>query len=257
MLKWCPKPLVQGREPEGAAESARPVFESGLEPVRNGQDSVSVGEPVFEKDLGLTDNTSLWNLMNDTEKQSLLATAAKDLREEFESRETELRENHLLELSRVREEIEVRLDNWSREFSSGLARERHDMAVDAAGLAVSLARKIIRDTVAVDKDVVVRTLETALFKAQDSHPLTAVLHPEDAEHLTRNPELMARLRIDKVVPDRRMEKGGCCVRAGSREWDATLTRQIDTLAAIVEETVAADEIELVPGTGENNDPGLE
>ncbi len=257
MLKWCPKPLVQGREPEGAADGAQADFKSGLEPMADGQESVPVDGAVFEKDHRLTENTSLWNLMNDREKQSLLATAASDLQEEFESRETELRENHRLELARVHEEVEVRLENWSREFSSGLARDRRDMAVDAAALAVSLARKIIRDTVAVDDDVVVRTLETALFKAQDSHPLTAVLNPEDAEYLTRNPELMARLRIDKIVPDRRMEKGGCCVRAGSREWDATLTRQIDTLAAIVEETVAADEIELVPGGGENNDPGLE
>jgi len=213
--------------------------------------------PVFESDPRLARATSLWNQLDETDKDSLMDSARSFLQEEFEARENQLRENQKRELAQVRGELEVRLENWSREFSSGLARERHEMAVEAAGLAVALARKIIRDTVDADPDFVVRTLETALFKAQDSHPLTAVLHPDDAEYLAQKPELLSRLRIEKIVPDRRMEKGGCRVRAGVQEWDASLTRQVDTLAAIVEETLAAGEVALVPGPGDNDDPGLE
>ncbi len=257
MLKWCPKPLTGILEPDRTAESGCPAFEIGLGPHADGEVTASTVRPGFEKDHLLSGNTSLWNLMNDREKEILLDSAKTGLQEEFNSREKELRESHRSELARVREEFEGRLMNWSREFSSGLARDRHDMAVDAAGLAVALARKIIRDTAAVDQDLVIRTLETALFKAQDSHPLTVSLHPDDAEYLVQNPELMSRLRIDQVVPDRRMEKGGCRLRAGSKEWDATVTRQVDTLAAIVEEALAANEITLVPGPGENNDSGLE
>lgn len=257
MLKWYPKDLTGGRDPERTAESARPAFESGLAPDVGEHFSDPGDRPVFEKDPGLAGSTSLWNLMNDQEKESLLDFARSGLQEEFNTRENVRSECHRSELARAREEHETRLENWSREFSAGLARDRQAMAVDAAGLAVALARKIIRDTVAVDQDMVVRTLETALFKAQDSHPLTAVVHPDDAEYLVQNPDLMSRLRIDKVVPDRRMEKGGCRVMAGSKEWDATLTRQIDTLAAIVEETLAANEIALISGPGENDDSGLE
>ncbi|MEN8005390.1 MAG: FliH/SctL family protein [Candidatus Krumholzibacteriota bacterium] len=195
--------------------------------------------------------------MSGKEKEALLAEARHGLQEEYQTREAELCESHREELAAVREKLEGRLDHWSREFEADLARERHVLAVDAAGLAVALARKIIRDTVAVDREVVVRTLETALYKAQDSHPLTAILNPADAEYLENKPDLLARLRIAKVVSDRRVEMGGCRVRAGSREWDATLTRQVDTLAAIVEETLAAGETDLVNLPGETDDSGLD
>lgn len=257
MLKWCPKPFTGDQEPDRTAVDGRPVFESGLSSETVNPVAMPPNGAGFAKDPRLAGNTSLWDLLNSKERESLLDAARTDLQEEFMARENELRESHRTEMAQVREDLESRLDKWSREFTNGLVRERQTMAVDAAGLAVALAGKIIRDTVAVDQDFVIRTLETALFKAQDSHPLTAILHPDDAEYLVQNPGLMSRLRIDKVVPDRRMEKGGCRVRAGSKEWDATLTRQLDTLAAIVEETLAANENTLVTEPGDTHDPGLE
>ena len=239
MLKWCPKSFANDLEVDRTPGSGCPSFEKGIAPHSDEQIPGSGGSPAFEKSALTAESTSLWNLMSDKEKESLRDSARTDLQEEFKVRENELRESHRSELIQVREVLEARLENWSHELSSGLARDRHAMAVDAAGLAVALARKIIRDTVAVDQGLVVRTLETALYKAQDSHPLTVILHPDDAEYLGDNPDLMSRLRIDKIVPDRRMEKGGCRLKSGYREWDATLTRQVDTLAAIVEETLAA------------------
>ena len=47
------------------------------------------------------------------------------------------------------------------------------------------------------------------------------------------------------------------VRAGSREWDATITRQLESLTAIVEETLAEGEADLLTGPGDTHDPGLE
>ena len=221
MRKWCPKPLDAG-----------PVIATA------GEDQ-SADNPRFEKDTCLTNGNSIWDLMNQTERDRLLDSARDMLVSEFENRENELLEKHQAELAQVRAEFTTRFDNWSRELSDGQVIGRQEIAVEAAGLALAMARKIIRDTVKVDPEFVTRTLETILFKVRNSHTLEVTLHPDDADLLENNSELMARLRIGTVIPDRRVEKGGCLVSAGSREWDATLSRQMDSLAGIVEETLAA------------------
>ncbi len=216
----------------------------------------AVDNPRFEKDPGLTGRDSTWDLMNQSEKDLLLDRARELLIAEFDTRENELLLRHQVELSEVRNEFSTRLDNWSRELTAGQDLGRQEIAVEAAGLALAMARKIIRDTVNVDPEFVTRTLETTLFKVCDANNLTVTVHPDDASLLENNTDLMTRLRIGKVVQDRRVEKGGCLVSAGTREWDATLSRQIDSLAEIVEETLAAGGT-LIPQTLENDEPGLE
>jgi len=186
--------------------------------------------------------------MNQVEKDQLLDRARGMLLAEFETREGDLRQRHQTELAEVRTESVERLESWSREFSAGLVPERREIAAEAAGLALALAGKIIRDTAEVDPEFLTRTLETALHKVRDTNPVTVILHPHDADLLKDNPDLMTRLRIGTVVSDRRVEKGGCRIRAGVREWDATISRQMDALAEIVEETLAATGV-LAPASG--------
>ena len=109
----------------------------------------------------------------------------------------------------------------------------------------------------MDPDFLTRTLETALFKVRDASPLTVILHPADVDLLQDNPDLMSRLRIGTVVPDRRVEKGGCRIRAGVREWDATLSRQMNVLTEIVEETLAAKGVLALSNPGDNDDSDLD
>ncbi len=221
MRKWCPKSLETGTVVSQACEDR------------------TVDNPRFEKDPCLTGGNSIWGLMNQAEKDGLLDRARDMLVSEFDNRENELLEKHHAELARVRDEFAVRFDNWSRELAEGQILGRQETAVEAAGMALAMARKIIRDTVKVDPEFITRTLETILFKVRNSHPMAVTLHPDDAKILENNPDLMTRLRIGTVIPDRRVENGGCLVSAGTREWDATLTRQMDSLAGIVEETLAA------------------
>ncbi len=222
MRKWCPEPFKS---------------ETVISPTSPDQ---AVENPRFEKDSGLTGGNSIWDLMNQSEKDLLMDRARDLLVAEFDTRETELLLRHQSELAEVRNEFSIRFENWCRELTAGQELGRQEIAVEAAGLALAMARKIIRETVKVDPEFVTRTLATTLFKVRDANTLTVTLHPEDADLLENNPDLMARLRIGKVVPDRRVEKGGCMVSAGTREWDATLSRQIESLAEIVEETLAVE-----------------
>jgi flagellar biosynthesis/type III secretory pathway protein FliH len=250
MRKWCPEPFEMNRDEPGAAEGHQAPFVQ--------ESPVGMAAPAneasgFEKDHFLSDRQSLWDLMNEAEKDQLLEKSRQLLEADFEARESELIRHHQAELSEIHSEFERRLDTWSREMTSALQREKEVLAKEAAALSLVLAGKIIRDTAKVDPDFLSRTLETVLFKIQDNRPLTAVLHPDDAALLTENPDLMKRLRIDTVIPDRRVETGGCRLRCGGKEWDATLAGQMDVLADVVEETLAsAGGLQLSHSKGEND-----
>ena len=257
MRKWCPEPFAKIPEEILPAGNSLLSFESETSSAVPPFEGPVVENPRFEKDFARTDRNSRWDLMNEAERAQLLDKARGMLQAELETREDELYRRHQTELAEERSKSAERLDNWSREFSAGLVLERQEVAVEAAGLAIALAGKIIRDTVKVDPGFLTRTLETALFKIRDADPLTVILHPDDVDLLTVNTDLMTRLRIETVVPDRRVEKGGCRIRAGVREWDATLSRQMDALAEIVEETLANKGVLASPSPGDNDDPGLD
>lgn len=231
MQKWCPDPLTQDL---GEAR-VPPEFQSGAGgPGHKGND---LG---FEKDLGLGRRESLWEMMSLDEQEKVLDQARLSLREEFQAIEKALSSSHEERLQEVRAENDARFDIWSSAFAEERESELRSQAREAASLALAMARKIIRDTVEVDPGFVVRTIETALFKVKDTHQLTVTVHPEDAAFLNRDPELKNRLRIEQVIPDRRVAKGGCRVRAGVREWDATISSQLESLSGLVEEVLAAE-----------------
>jgi flagellar biosynthesis/type III secretory pathway protein FliH len=228
MRKWCPEPF----DVEAVLDDA-----VAGEFVREGSVVTEATNTVFESDPGFGARSSLWDMMNETERAELLERARDYLRPEFEQRELELQQAMAADHEELRAAYDARFDIWTREFAAAQDQERESVAADAAGLALALARKIIRDTVEIDSGVMVRTLETALYKIRDAHPLTVVLNPEEALALETDPGLKSRLRVVEVIPDRRIEKGGCRVRAGGREWDATISRQLDNLSAVVEEAV--------------------
>jgi len=257
MRKWYPEPFDENRGKDQRGEDPLVSFETVSASIASFPENHAADNPRFEKDLGLKDRQSSWDLIDQVDKDHLLDRARDILQVEFDTREMELRRRHQEELGEVRSEFVQRLDNWCRELTAGHDLQRQGIATEAAGLALALARKIIRDTVEVDPGFVTRTLETALFKVRDANPLTVILHPDDANLLNDNPDLMSGLRIGSVVPDRRVEKGGCLVRAGVREWDATLSRQMDFLSEIVEETLAASSTTVSSNPGEDDDSGLD
>ncbi len=257
MRKWCPEPFDENREQNRPVGDPLLSFETVSASIATFPADNAPANPRFEKDNGLTGGKSSWDMIDQVDKDQLLEKARDLLQVEFDHRETELRRCHQEELEEVRNEFLQRLDNWCRELTAEQDLERRGIAVEAAGLALTLARKIIRDTVEVDPGFVTRTLETALFKIRDANPLTVTLHPDDANLLNNNPDLMSGLRIGTVVSDRRVERGGCLVRAGVREWDATLSRQLDYLTGIVEEALAASCDTVPSNPGDDDDSCLD
>ena len=254
MRKWCPEPFDRKLDdPRSAGDGPKPYHPE----IPAGRAVPEGGDTGFQKDLYLSDRHSLWDLLNRAEKDQLLEKAREILAVEYEEQKAELGRRHLEETAAIRAEFDRQLDSWSREWSEAWYRENKQLAVEAAGLSLALARKIIRDTVQVDPEFLSRTIETALFKIQDTRALTAVLNPQDAELLNANPDLRKRLRVDTVISDRRVEKGGCRLRCGPREWDATLAGQMDALAAVVENVLAAAGSPGPTGSGGQDDSLLD
>ena len=257
MRKWSPDPFP-GEENSpppsglpGGEVAAREFTSLALEEV------ASPAGSGFTKDPSLTGVNTLWDHMHPKEKDDLLEHARKSLAEEFEARDKEREDSFRADLATMREDFVARFHNWTTEFSAALRHEERTLANDAVGLALTLAKKIIRDTVEIDRGMVLRTLETALFKVGDARPLSVSLHPDDVELLENEPALKASLHIEKIVADRRVERGGCRIRAGRREWDATLSGQLDALSAVVEEVMGASDQPDIQPLEVRDEPGLE
>jgi flagellar biosynthesis/type III secretory pathway protein FliH len=172
---------------------------------------------------------------------------ANRIQEEFEVRLVELERDHARDLAALRGEFESRFGNWAEEADTFRLRQSRRLAEEATDLAVAIAEKIIRERAAIDRGVLIRTLETALYKVQSERPVVVLVHPEDAVWLESDGDLRERLKIEAVVPDRRVDVGGCRIRTDDAEWDATLKQQLAGLANLVEGSLIPEEETEAPG----------
>lgn len=173
---------------------------------------------------------------------------------EPEARETETREKdealtrlndrlrtlqteHARALDEAREDFRSSLRAWQDAQEERREHDARRLAEAAAGLAVAMAEKIVRARVKTDRGVLLRTLETALFKIQSTKRVTVFVHPDDAVWLETDEDTRRKLRLEAVVPDRRVAPGGCRIRCGHEEWDATLASQLAGLGRLVEDTL--------------------
>lgn len=223
MQKWCPESLVKP-----AADSAR------FEALPTGP-SASGGRraDVFRPEAGFADREVLLRALSREERAEVLKLLEQDLRREHDEWRRQEEEARQAAAAVQREADLAALAAWQDSLARKLDEAfRSALAVVAsrtAELAMLMAQKVVRREVAADPEVLVRSLETVLYKAAAGCLLTVTVHPEDALWLAAAPQLRERLRIGEIKEDRRLERGGCLVKADEVEWDATLTRQITAL----------------------------
>jgi len=157
----------------------------------------------------------------------------RELQDQFNTRAAEMEAEYGRRLAEVRKEFTQSVTAWRDNWTDLQERRVRRLAEDAGDLAVMIAEKIIRERANQDRDMLIRSLETALFKIQAESEITVLVHPDDAFWLEMDEELCERLRIGAVVPDRRVDPGGCRIKAGAEEWDATVKTQLAALADLV------------------------
>lgn len=232
MQKWCPEPLVADNAAAGAFEPLAAATAGTLVADRAG----------FRPEAGFTDPHCLLRQLSRAERAQVMELLDQDVRREYEDqgrRETAARQQ--ADADRQAAEAAA-LDQWQRELAEGLRREIEDalatVAKQTVTMASLMATKLVRREVTTDPEVLVRTLETVLYKAEAGCALSITAHPEDAAWLEAAPELRDRLRIREIKADRRLERGGCLVRADDLEWDATVERQLAVLGEALDEALA-------------------
>lgn len=245
MQKWLPDAfevedaIRAATVDKGAFEPETGAAPSGDQPAR----------PGFRSEAGFADSQSLLNHLTQRERAQLFDLVEQDVAAEYQEREDQIKAATEQEMQSLQANFQASLQALATQLEEATTGQLQEIAAAAARLAVQLAGKIVRSTVEVDPQVLARVLETTLYKLTGDTQLTVSLNPEDAAWLEGQPELCKELKIGRITPDRRIERGGCIASGSGQEWDATLARQLESLTEIVEEAIAtgAGSGRLLPG----------
>jgi len=227
MQKWCPEPLTV--EPgQGAFVPLSEWHDEAVDAAARG----------FRPEAGFTDSKCLLESLSQEERAEVIKLLEVDVVRRFE-------ELHR-EAEAARDEAAARLfaehERWQDEFAAAVRREVEDalnnLAARTVEMAHLMAEKLIRREVASDPQVLVRALETILYKVEAGCSLQVAVHPDDAAWLSEQPDVRERLRIAEVKEDRRLERGGALVKTLDEEWDVTIERQLAVLGEALEEALS-------------------
>jgi len=221
--KWSPEPF------------AKPATEQPFIPVGAGM----ADEPFTDRQrdyrpaYGFESGGSLLDHFTGDEREQLYQLVETDVEAEYRQKYQKYSKEQDALFNQFLQDMSQQLHTEYRQNLGILARE-------TATLALSIAEKIIRHEVTQDVTVLQRTIETVLYKLDSSATLEIVVNPEDAARLNADPVRLEQLRISKVVEDRRVEVGGCLARTDRQEWDMTLSKQLATVAEIMQQNLEGD-----------------
>jgi flagellar assembly protein FliH len=107
-------------------------------------------------------------------------------------------------------------------------------------LAFLLAKKIIRQEVKHDRQIMAQVVSEALREFPEQHDIVICLHPEDYKVISSNRELfLAGVGNERQIilkPDDAMTIGGCVVESSTGVIDARIEAQLDEIyRSLVEE----------------------
>lgn len=138
---------------------------------------------------------------------------------EFEARTAE----QTAQLSTIIGNLQVSLAHLDQEVSEQLL-----------DLALEIASQVLRNTLKVERERLLPTIREALAELPLHHgPISLHLNPQDAEVLSATLKDQLTHTGAHIIPDAAVSEGGCLVRAGSSEIDATIeTRWRRVLEAI-------------------------
>jgi len=123
-----------------------------------------------------------------------------------------------------------------RQITAGLKLELQEfdqrMAGDLLGLALTVAKQVLRQALKVHPELILAVVNEAIGNLSSSSPRAHLkLHPEDAAlvrtHLGDHLEQTGW----HVIEDAQLERGGCRIETAEGEIDATLARRWERVVA--------------------------
>jgi flagellar biosynthesis/type III secretory pathway protein FliH len=262
MQKWLPDaftpdaPVVASMVGKATLE-----FESGYSQNTNALDAAtdpSNGNRLFMSESGFSGPEAIMSHLTSDERAQVFELVEQDITRKFRKREEKLKEELVSDLDKARQDFQKTMDTWSENLENVLAAHLKKTADMSVRLAFHLAEKNVRTRVQCDQEILVRALETTLFKVDGDKKVIVNVNPDQVELLESQDKLKERLGIHQVVADRRVDAGGCLVRTEKMEWDATIKSQLEYLGELVEEMIATGDQPDLTGKGESpDDPGLD
>jgi len=114
-----------------------------------------------------------------------------------------------------------RLAELGSALDEALAKLDQQIAEDLLGLALEVARQVVRQAIAVKPELVLGVLREALAQMPQVHAMIH-MHPDDAS-LTRSylGDQLAHAG-HRIVEDPRLSRGDCIIESGSSQLDASV-----------------------------------
>ncbi|MEK6640061.1 MAG: response regulator [Nitrospirota bacterium] len=130
----------------------------------------------------------------------------------------------------VRQQEQTLLANAVRRFDDTRASLHQTIEDDVTALALSLATRILRETVMERQDVVIALLKSALATVREAGVVTVRTHPSDVQVLESARAELCRDRPPAfamhVEGDSSLSRGSCLVQTTNRLIDASLDQQL-------------------------------
>jgi len=233
MQKWSPDSFAPepGKVVVGAAGAAVEFFP---QEVVGATEAAAGGHSRFRREAGFATDDALMSHLTREARATVFELVEVDVAGEYEAKFKAQEEAFAARLEAQKQDLAA----WAGSFQTAVNDEFRDLATACVEFSIQLAHKILRADVERDPETLIRALEATLHKVPTGHPMNLTVNPEDAEFLELNPEAISRLNIGHIHADRRIERGGCQVEAGGREWDATLSGQLEAMARLIRDQVA-------------------
>jgi len=256
MQKWLPDEFSSDFAPAATlAQAGAGAFESEKSNQQTGQ---SDNQRLFLSESGFSGPEAIMAHLTREERAQVFELVEQDIKAEYEEREKELRAKLAADKEESHRNFEEALTVWSDKITQAMSNHMKETADAAARLAVQLAEKVVRKNVSLDNEVLLRAIETALFKIDTSKTLTLNINPAQAQWLETLPQVIEKFGIEQIVSDRRIEPGGCLIKTEKQEWDVTVSGQLNYLSELVEEMITtADAPDLTGEDGKDAEPVLE
>jgi len=255
MQKWLPDEFSSPSRTSVAANTDPSVFESD----NSSSSSVQTeNQRLFMSETGFSGPEAIMAHLTREERAQVFELVEQDIKAEYHERETELREQFQKDLASAENQFTETFNQWSENLHRAMAIHMKETADASARLAVQLAEKIVRRKIIMGNEILVKAIETALFKIDGTKSITVNINPEQAQWLESQDQLREKLGIEQIVSDRRIDPGGCLVKTEKQQWDVTIAGQLNYLSELVEEMITtADAPALAGEEGTDAEPILE
>lgn len=136
-----------------------------------------------------------------------------------------MQEGFTVGMAKAKEYIEkerMQLLGLSTAFEGALEQADQKIEEDVLGLALDIAKLMLKTKIAADPEVVLPVVRDAIhYLPHVQKPARIIVHPEDARILRDQIGEELNEQVWQIQEDNNIERGGCLVETGENQIDAT------------------------------------